>query len=104
MLFPFIKRLETAIKGNSPLPRSPFGSVSNPIGMMMAEHQNEGDRFNEISRLSDKYQLPEDACTTYDVTFKQLRDFEEDLHRHIHLENNILFPKAIELEKGKKDR
>lgn len=98
MLFPYIKRLETAKKENSPLPRSPFGSVSNPIGMMMEEHQHEGDRFSEIAELSDNYQPPADACTTFEVTFKQLRDFEEDLHRHIHLENNILFPKAIELE------
>ena len=98
MLFPFIKRMEMAKKGNLPLPASPFGPVSNPIRMMMAEHQVEGDRFNEISRISNNYQLPEDACATYEVTFKQLKEFEDDLHRHIHLENNILFPKAIELE------
>lgn len=98
MLFPFIQQLESAKKANSLLPKAPFGSVSNPIGMMVAEHQNEGERFVEISRLSKNYQLPEDACTTYEVTFKQLRDFENDLHRHIHLENNVLFPKAIELE------
>lgn len=99
MLFPYIQRLETARKTNSPLPKSPFGPVSNPIGMMMADHQAEGERFDEISRLTKNYQPPDDACTTYEVTFKQLRDFETDLHRHIHLENNILFPKAIELEK-----
>jgi regulator of cell morphogenesis and NO signaling len=98
MLFPYIKRLELAQASSSSVPKSPFGSVSNPIGMMMEEHQVEGDRFNEISKLSKNYQPPEDACTTYDVTFKQLKDFEDDLHRHIHLENNILFPKAIELE------
>jgi regulator of cell morphogenesis and NO signaling len=98
MLFPFIKRLELAKKGNLPLPSSPFGPVSNPIGMMMAEHQVEGDRFKETSLISRNYQLPEDACATYHVTFQQLKDFENDLHRHIHLENNILFQKAIELE------
>lgn len=98
MLFPYIERLETARKTNSALPKSPFGSVLNPIGMMMADHQAEGERFEEISRLTKKYQPPEDACTTYEVTLKQLIDFETDLHRHIHLENNILFPKAIELE------
>jgi regulator of cell morphogenesis and NO signaling len=101
MLFPFIRRLEKAINENAQLPMSPFGSVKNPISMMMADHQNEGDRFNEISKLSKNYRLPEDACTTYEVTYKQLRDFEDDLHRHIHLENNILFPKAIELEHSK---
>jgi regulator of cell morphogenesis and NO signaling len=99
VLFPFIQRLESAKKANSPLPSAPFGSVSNPIAMMVAEHKDEGERFDEISGLSNNYQLPEDACSTYEVTFNQLRAFEEDLHRHIHLENNILFPKAIELEK-----
>lgn len=99
MLFPYIQRLESAKKANSPLPKAQFGSVSNPIGMMVAEHQDEGERFDEIVRLSKNYQLPDDACSTYEVTFNQLRDFENDLHHHIHLENNILFPKAIELEK-----
>ena len=98
MLFPFIERLETSKKTNSPSPNSPFGSVSNPISMMVADHQNEAERFKEIARLSDYYQPPDDACTTYEVTFKQLRDFEDDFNRHIHLENNILFPKAIDLE------
>jgi len=98
ILFPYIQRLVSAVRENSPLPKSPFGSVSNPIGMMMEEHRTEGERFDEISKLSNNYQLPEDACTTYEVTYKQLKDFENDLHRHIHLENNILFPKAIKLE------
>ena len=99
MLFPYIKRLETASKTNSSLPKAQFGSVANPIAIMMSEHQNEGDRFAEISKLSGNYSLPNDACTTYEVTFKQLEEFEQDLHRHIHLENNILFPAAVELEK-----
>lgn len=99
MLFPFIRRLEISFGNGSPLPHSPFGSVSNPISAMLAEHQQEGDRFDQISILTEKYRVPEDACTTYELTLKQLRDFENDLHRHIHLENNILFPKAIELEK-----
>lgn len=98
MLFPFIQRLESAKSTNSPIVRAPFGKVSNPIAAMLAEHQVEGDRFSEISKLSNNYQPPEDACSTYEVTLKQLKDFEDDLHRHIHLENNILFPKAIELE------
>ena len=84
----------------TPLPKAPFGSISNPIGMMLAEHQNEGERFEEISKLSNNYTLPDGGCTTYDVTLKQLKDFDNDLHRHIHLENNILFPKAIALEKS----
>ena len=98
ILFPYIQQLELAKKANSSLPPSHFGSVSNPIETMLTEHQNEGERFDEISRLSNNYLLPEGGCTTYEVTLKQLSDFENDLHRHIHLENNILFPKAIELE------
>lgn len=99
MLFPFIRRLEISSVNDSPLPQSPFGSVSNPISAMLVEHQQEGDRFDQISLLTERYRVPEDAFTTYERTPKQLRDFENDLHRHIHLENNILFPKAIELEK-----
>ena len=67
--------------------------------MMMHEHTVEGDRFAEIARLSNNYTPPADACNTYRVTFAMLQEFEEDLHRHIHLENNVLFPKAIALEK-----
>jgi len=98
-LFPFIRGLESAKKENSPLPRSPFHSISNPIVMMIEEHQNEDQRFNKISELSKNYLIPEDACTTYEVTLNQLKDFENDLHLHIQLENNILFPKAFELIK-----
>ena len=99
MLFPYIKRLEQAALNKTELPGSPFGSVSNPIAMMVKDHQQEGDRFDRISALTGKYKVPEDACTTYELTLHQLREFETDLHGHIHLENNILFPKAIELEK-----
>lgn len=100
MLFPYIRRMELSSKNGAPLPNSPFGPVSNPISMMLAEHQQEGDRFEQISKLSGNYKIPEDACTTYEITLRQLQDFENDLHRHIHLENNILFPKAIEMEKN----
>ena len=99
MLFPFIHGLESAKNENSPLPKSPFRSISDPIVMMIEEHQNEDQRFNKISELSKNYHIPEDACTTYEVTLNKLKDFENDLHIHIQLENNILFPKAIELIK-----
>jgi regulator of cell morphogenesis and NO signaling len=80
------------------LGRPHFGSVRNPIAAMMREHENEGDRFRLIAALSDEYTPPTDACNTYRVTFSLLQEFEDDLHRHIHLENNILFPKAEALE------
>jgi regulator of cell morphogenesis and NO signaling len=67
--------------------------------MMMAEHDTEGERFRKIAELTNNYTPPSDACNTYIVTFGLLKEFEDDLHMHIHLENNILFPKAIELEK-----
>ena len=100
VLFPYVKKMEQAKKENSGLPNSAFGSVSSPISAMMVEHQNEGERFEKISALTSNYQVPEDGCTTYEVTLKQLADFEKDLHRHIHLENNILFTKAKQLEES----
>lgn len=99
VLFPFINKMVLARKHGTQLLPAHFGTVSNPIGMMMAEHQAEGERFEKISQITGEYSLPEDACSTYSVTYQKLRDFEEDLHRHIHLENNILFPKALLLEK-----
>lgn len=95
ILFPYIKKIVK--KGAVEKPH--FGSVQNPIQMMMNEHEIEGDRFREIAGLSHNYNPPEDGCNTYRVAFALLKEFENDLHLHIHLENNILFPKAIEMEK-----
>lgn len=94
VLFPFVKKLATE---HQPAP-PPFGTVQNPIRMMMHEHSVEGDRLARIAELTSNYSAPADGCTTYRVAFAMLREFEEDLHRHIHLENNILFPRAIQLE------
>jgi regulator of cell morphogenesis and NO signaling len=98
MLFPFIKRMVKIKESNGVLSQPSFGTVSNPIAMMMQEHETEGDRFSEIARLTHNYTAPDDGCTTYKVTFAMLKEFEEDLYKHIHLENNILFPKAMTLE------
>lgn len=95
MLFPFIRKMVNA--PNGPV-QAPFGTVQNPIQVMMQEHEAEGDRFYKIAKLTDHYTPPADACNTYRVTLALLKEFEEDLHLHIHLENNILFPKAIILE------
>jgi regulator of cell morphogenesis and NO signaling len=100
LLFPFIKKMEEVKKEKKELPAPSFGSVTNPIAAMMREHENEGERYVRISALTNNYQVPADGCTTYEVTMKQLADFEKDLHRHIHLENNILFPKAKALEES----
>ncbi len=99
MLFPFIRKMVSAKMNNEPVPTPMFGSVRNPIEMMMKEHTTEGERFVEIAELTYNYTPPADGCNTYKVTFALLQEFEEDLHKHIHLENNILFAKAIEMEK-----
>lgn len=97
ILFPHIRRMVESKHSNTPV-SAPFGTVQNPIKMMMAEHDNEGERFRKIAELTNDYTMPADGCTTYRVTFAMLKEFEDDLHLHIHLENNILFPKSIELE------
>jgi len=98
ILFPFIKKLENAIRTGQAIEQPHFGTVENPIAMMKHEHENEGDRFVKIAELTNNYTPPTDACNTYKVTFSMLQEFEQDLHKHIHLENNILFPKAIEMQ------
>jgi regulator of cell morphogenesis and NO signaling len=99
ILFPAVRRMVKAQMQKTTPERPQFGSVNNPIKMMMHEHNNEGERFRKIEELSNKYNPPQDACNTYKVSFAMLKEFEDDLHLHIHLENNILFPKALELEK-----
>jgi regulator of cell morphogenesis and NO signaling len=98
ILFPYVAKLVQAQQTHTKATAS-FGTVQNPIQMMMAEHDTEGERFRKIAELTNNYTPPSDACNTYIVTFGLLKEFEDDLHMHIHLENNILFPKAIELEK-----
>lgn len=100
VLFPYIRELSAARReGVKSMPPPPFGTAANPVAMMKEEHEHEGDRFRRIAEITDNYQAPADGCTTYRVAFQLLRDFEQDLHLHIHLENNILFPAALELEK-----
>lgn len=99
ILFPFITRMEQAQKQGTSLERPHFGSAENPINMMENEHESAGNAFKEIARLSHNYHSPEHACNTYRAFYHKLDEFEQDLHLHIHLENNILFPKAIQLEK-----
>lgn len=98
ILFPFIKRLERAKADGTAPPVPPFGTVGNPVRAMMHEHDDEGERFRHIARLSNGYAPPPDGCATYRAAFALLQEFEQDLHLHIHLENNILFPKAVTLE------
>ncbi len=98
MLFPYISQLARAEAANAASPRAPFGSVENPISMMRQEHEAAGAALEEIHTITNNYTPPEDACTTYRVTLEELAAYERDLHRHVHLENNLLFPRAEKLE------
>lgn len=100
MLFPYIKRILEMEENDEEVPFPPFGTVENPVRVMELEHEAAGRLMAEINSLSSGFTPPEDACTTYKVLYQELKEFENDLHVHIHLENNILFPKAIELEKS----
>ncbi len=99
ILFPYIKELVTATKNTQPYHAQHLGSVQGPINMMEVEHEMVGSAMAKIRDLSNNYLLPEEACASYSLLYRFLAEFEEDIHLHIHLENNILFPKALELEK-----
>lgn len=99
VLFPYIKDLVAADSNERPLQAAHFGTVQNPINMMEMEHEMVGKKMEEIRMLTNNYTLPDDACASYNLLFRMLDEFENDLHIHIHLENNILFPKALEVEK-----
>ena len=99
VLFPFIKQLVDAKKSGNKTVTAPFGTVNNPIQMMEQEHESAGDIFKEIALLTNNYTPLAEACNTFKALYAKLNEFEQDLHQHIHLENNILHPKAIALEK-----
>lgn len=98
ILFPFIKQLVKIKNEESKAEHPFFGTVKNPIKMMEDEHKAAGDELYEIRNLTNNYLPPDDACNTFKILLKELKEFEEDLHKHVHLENNILFPKSIILE------
>ena len=99
ILFPFIGQLIDAKKGNAGLNKPAFGSVNNPIKMMEHEHDNAGNFLKEIADLTNNFSPPKGACNTFKALYAKLEEFEQDLHKHVHLENNILHKKAILLEK-----
>jgi regulator of cell morphogenesis and NO signaling len=100
VLFPFIAAMEEASRAGQPRPAALFGTVANPIHMMETEHQFVGDAMAEIRHLTGGYRPPDHACATYRVCLQELDAFEQDLHNHVHLENNLLFPKATVLERA----
>lgn len=98
ILFPYVAALEAAADGRGLAPFAPFGTVNNPVRMMMSEHDAAGDILRALRAASGDYAAPEDACTSYRTLYSALEGFEADLHQHIHLENNVLFPRAVALE------
>jgi regulator of cell morphogenesis and NO signaling len=100
ILFPHVRRMEEALgKGEAP-PQPPFGSVAGPIHVMEQEHDNAGAALRRMRELTGGYQTPEDGCLSYQTLMGALAELEADLHLHIHLENNILFPRAYQMERG----
>ena len=100
ILFPYIKDLVAATNSSQSLHAAHFGTVQNPISVMEMEHEMVGENLAAIRTLSGNFALPVDACASYSLLYKMLDEFEDDLFTHVHLENNILFPKALELEKN----
>jgi regulator of cell morphogenesis and NO signaling len=98
VLFPYIVRLEEPLAGNQTLPLPPFGTVRNPMRVMMAEHDAAGYILGRMREASSDYTVPADGCISYKTLYSALTALEVDLHQHIHLENNILFPRAVERE------
>ena len=99
VLFPAIVRMEEAVIQKEPVLPPPFGSLQNPVSMMEHEHDSAGNALRTMREASCGYTAPSDACISYQTLYTSLADFEADLHQHIHLENNILFPRAIEMER-----
>lgn len=98
VLFPYIDNLEEAAEAGGPAPVPFFGTVRNPIRMMLAEHEAVGALLAQLRGVTSGYSLPSDACLSYRALYERLAELEEDLHRHIAVENNLLFPRAIRLE------
>jgi len=101
VLFPYIVRMEEAAIEKEPLVPAPFGTVQNPVSMMSHEHDSAGNALRAMREASNGYSAPADSCVSYQTLYKILAAFETDLHQHIHLENNILFPRAVAMEKAR---
>jgi regulator of cell morphogenesis and NO signaling len=98
ILFPYIAQLESSVKKGTAKPFAFFGTVQNPVNMMMTEHETAGELLRGIRDLSSNFTVPPNACVSFQTLYQALQGFESDLHEHIHLENNLLFPRAVEIE------
>ena len=102
VLFPAIKQVVAIAESDSACSACQRLALEAPIRQMMFEHDNAGQCLADWRNLTGNYQLPEDACMTFAALFEAMQELEADLHEHIHLENNILFPKSLQLESGLK--
>ncbi|MBZ5678003.1 MAG: iron-sulfur cluster repair di-iron protein [Acidobacteriia bacterium] len=100
VLFPYLEQMDTAVTRGEIPPPAIFGSVEMPISRMLADHDDAGELLAKMRVLSSGYSAPESACPTYRALYHGLEEFERDLHQHVHLENNILFPRALHMEQG----
>ena len=98
VLFPYLRNLEKSSTNGGSVPQACFATVRNPVRVMMSEHDSAGDLLREIRALTEEYHAPQDACMSFSALFQALSALEQDLHKHIHLENNLVFPRALELE------
>ena len=98
ILFPYIRQIEAYANGSGPKPQVHCGSVARPITQMEHEHESAGHALEQMRKLTNNYAVPDDGCATFAALYEGLAAMEDNLHEHIHLENSILFPKAIELE------
>lgn len=98
VLFPYIDAMEKAALGQGTVEPPFFRTVKNPVHTMMQEHDAAGELVEQIRKASSGYAPPSDACPSFQALYRELQQFETDLHRHVHLENNILFPRAVEME------
>ena len=97
-LFPYISKVESFGPRKAVRPAAHFGTVQSPVRMMMFEHDLAGHLLRELRRITSEYAIPADACASYKALYQAMEKFEADLHQHIHLENNVLFPRAIQRE------
>jgi len=98
LLFPYISELEEAARTGHRPPEPMFGTVQNPIAAMTMDHEASAQALEKMREMTDGYAVPKGACASYRALYQALPALAADLHQHIHLENNILFPRAIELE------
>ncbi|MFZ0339698.1 MAG: hemerythrin domain-containing protein [Terracidiphilus sp.] len=98
ILFPYLEQMESAVSRGAAPPLAVFRSLEMPISRMLADHDDAGELLAEMRRLSSGYRVPDSACPTYRALYHGLEEFEHDLHHHVHLENNILFPRALHME------